>query len=432
MPTGQAPQLLAFVGLMLLGTIALASDPFELPPIEYSTATPGNAVARLQERIDKGQVSLDYDQRLGFLPALLEELEIPVESQTLVFSKTSLQRHRISPATPRAVYFNDDVYVGFCQKGDVLEVSVADPQLGAVFYTVDQTTSDKPQFLRETHRCLLCHASSRTDHVPGHLVRSLFVDAQGMPIFSAGSTSVDHTTPFEKRWGGWYVTGTHGDQKHVGNLVVRSRGNPHEIDNTAGQNKTDLSGEANLQAYLSPHSDIVALMVLEHQTLTHNVLTQANFSARQALHSEAAMNRALGNAEGERLESTTRRIGNAASRVVDAFLFVDEAKLTAPIRGTSGYAEHFASRGPNDKQARSLRQFDLQTRMFRYPCSYLIYSESFDALPTELRDAVYTRLWEVLSGGDTTEKYAHLSPEDRQAIIEILRETKTNLPDAWK
>jgi hypothetical protein len=431
MPSTQLARLLMIAGIVLLGRSACASDPFELPPIEYSTAAPANAISRLQQRIEEGELSLDYDDRLGFLPSLLKALEIPVESQTLVFSKTSLQRHRISPTTPRAVYFNDDVYVGFCQQGDVLEVSVADPRLGAVFYTLDQTTSDKPQFLRETHRCLLCHGSSRTDHVPGHLVRSLFVDAQGMPIFSAGSTSVDHTTPFEKRWGGWYVTGTHGDQKHVGNLVVRDRRNPHEIDNAEGQNKTDLQDQANLQAYLSPHSDIVALMVLEHQTLAHNVLTQANFSARQALHSEEAMNRALGNAEGERLESTTRRISNAANRIVDAFLFVDEATLTAPIRGTSGYADHFESRGPHDRQGRSLRQFDLQTRMFRYPCSYLIYSESFDALPAELRDGVYDRLGEVLRGDNSSEKYAHLSNEDRQAIVEILRETKPNLPDAW-
>jgi hypothetical protein len=410
---------------------AWAIDDFERPPIEYSKATPENRVSELARRIETGEVRLAFDDTRGYLDALLPALGVPIESQTLVFSKTSLQRQRISPKRPRAVYFNDDVYVGFCQAGDVLEISVADPKLGTVFYTLDQKAAERPAFLRQTDNCLLCHGSSRTGGVPGHIVRSVFADASGEPILSAGSTMVDHTTPFEKRWGGWYVTGTHGDQKHVGNLVVKLNADPHAIDNASGQNVTDLESFVQTDGYLSPHSDIVALMVLEHQTLVHNRITQANFATRQALDYELMLNKALGEPEGKRLDSTTRRIASAGDDLVEALLMVDEAPLTEPVAGTSGYAERFSRQGPRDSQGRSLRDFDLKTRMFRYPCSYLVYSESFDALPGEMKDYVWQRLWKILSGEDPSEKFAHLSPDDRQAIKEILRDTKPGLPAAW-
>ncbi len=418
--------------VLLVTAAAPAVDDFERPPIEYSKATPENRVSQLARRIDGGAVQLAFDEDRGYLAALLSALEVPVESQTLVFSKTSLQRQRISPKRPRAVYFNDDVYVGFCQSGDVLEISVADPKLGTVFYTLDQKPAERPTFLRQTDNCLLCHGSSRTGGVPGHIVRSVFADASGEPILSAGSTMVDHTTPFEKRWGGWYVTGQHGTQKHVGNLVVKLDTDPHSIDNAAGQNITDLKSFVNTVGYLSPHSDIVALMVLEHQTLVHNRITQANFATRQALDYEVMLNKALGEPEGKRLDSTTRRIASAGDDLVEALLCVDEAPLTAAVTGTSGYAEWFSKQGPRDDQGRSLREFDMKTRMFRYPCSYLIYSESFDALPSEMRDYVWQRLWTILSGEDRSEKFAHLSPDDRQVIREILRDTKPGLPSFWQ
>ncbi len=263
----------SLAALAIFAAAAAAADEFERPPIEYSKSTPDNSVSRLQARLDQGQATLPYAEKSGYLAALLAALEVPVESQTLVFSKTSLQRSRISPRKPRAIYFNDDVYVGFCQSGDVLEISVADPKLGAVFYTLDQHDKETPRLVRQTDNCLLCHSSSRTEGVPGHVVRSLFVDTSGQPIFSAGSYTVDHTTPLEQRWGGWYVTGKHGAQKHLGNLIIQGQDVPREVDNTQGQNVTDLAGRLNVDNYPAPHSDIVALMVLEHQTLVHNRIT---------------------------------------------------------------------------------------------------------------------------------------------------------------
>jgi hypothetical protein len=408
-----------------------AGDDFERAPIAYSTSEPVNDVAKLQARLERGEESLERDEKLGYLPALLEALNVPISSQMLVFSKTSLQRSRISPRRPRAIYFNDDVYVGFCQSGDVLEVSCADPNLGAVFYTIDQKTPDAARLVRQMENCLVCHSSSRTEGVPGHLARSLYVSTSGEPILSGGSYSVDHRTPVAQRWGGWYVTGTHGEQQHLGNLVVADREVELPVNNAAGQNVTALDERLSVDSYPSAHSDIVALMVLEHQILVHNRLTNANFEARRALYYQDEMNRALGEPEGSRLESVTRRIESAGNELVEALLLVGEAELSGAIEGTSGFAAEFSQLGPCDARGRSLRELDLKTRMFRYPCSYLIYSRSFDALPDEMRDYVWQRLADVLSGRCDDEGFKHLSSADRQAIFEILRDTKDGLPENW-
>jgi len=413
------------------GAVILADEEFDRDPIQYSQAVPKNRVSEVQDRIDRGELTLEHSPEHGFLPALLKALEVPVESQTLVFSKTSLQLRRISPRTPRAIYFNDDVYVGFCQSGDVLELSAVDPQLGTVFYSLDQHKAEVPHLERRTDNCLVCHSSSRTEGVPGHLVRSLYVDAGGQPLLSAGSRMVDHTTPIEHRWGGWYVTGTHGAQKHMGNLVIRGRDVQEPVDNSEGQNVVDLQYRINPDRYLTPHSDIVALMILEHQALVHNRITKATFDTRQALAYDEMLNKTLENPVGTQLESTTRRIKSTGDRLVDALLLVNEAKLTEPLVGTSGYAAAFSQTGPRDRHGRSLRDLDMTTRMFKYPCSYLIYSDAFNGLPELSRVYVMQRLWEILSGVETSEKYSHLSAADRQAIIEILRDTKSDLPDYW-
>ncbi len=429
-------KMLRLLGLALLlvgrQVPAWAEDEFERAPILYSQSTPENPISQLQDRLDRGEVAMEPVADLGYLPALLRALEVPVESQMLVFSKTSLQIQRISPRTPRALYFNDDVYIGFCQSGEVLEISAADPKLGTVFYTLDQERAEKPKFTRQVDNCLLCHSSSRTEAVPGHLVRSLFVDPGGQPIYSGGSRIVDHKTPLEDRWGGWYVTGRHGAQKHLGNLVIQGKEVPRQVENAQGQNLLQLDDRIRTQAYLSPHSDIVALMVLEHQALVHNRLTKANFVTRQALDYDAMMNRTLGNPEGKRLDSTNRRIQSAGDELVEALLLVGEAKLTAPIRGTSEFARVFAAGGTKDGQGRSLRDLDLERRLFKYPCSYLIMSKSFDGLPGEMKEYVWRRLWKILKGEDRSEKFAHLSDQDRQNILEILRATQPDLPAEWK
>lgn len=420
---------------IVVTTFALPTNADDLDgdAIRYSQTVPDNVVSRLAARVESGEVEIARDETFGFLRGLLEELEVPESSQTLVFSKTSMQRNRISPRRPRALYFNDDVYVGYCQQGEVLEVSVADPRLGTVYYTVDQRAADRPTFTRQMDNCLICHGSSHTGGLPGHVVRSIFPDAGGQPLLASGTFRIDHTSPLEQRWGGWYVTGTHGDQKHLGNLIIRDgRADRDAIDNSAGMNVTDLSDRFRTAAYPTPHSDIVALMVLEHQTMIHNAIVHANLRTREALWYERALDEAFDEPHGELRDSTRRRIENAGNKLLECLLFVDEAPLTAPIAGTADFAEEFAARGRRDAEQRSLRDLDLRSRLFRFRCSYLVDSESFDALPEPVRDHVLRRLHDVLTGRDESEEFAHLGPDERRAILEILVATKESLPDDWR
>jgi hypothetical protein len=410
---------------------AFADDYFESAPINYSKSIADNAVTRLQAEIDGGRVVLEADPASGYLKGLLDYLAIPVESQVLVFSKTSLQADYISPATPRAVYFNDDIYVGTVPSSDLIEISTADPGLGAVFYSLAPDEAARPNLIRENHRCLQCHATTMTRGIPGHLVRSVFTDANGHPIFKAGSKLTTHASPLEERWGGWYVTGTHGDMRHMGNeIAVRSEYGA-ELDQEAGANRISLDDRVALKHYLTPHSDIVALMVLEHQVEVHNLLTEADYAAQRALQDQAVLDEMLEEHDEALSESTRRRIANAGDKLVDAMLFVDEMRLTAPIKGTSGFTAVFSGRGPHDREGRSLRQFDLEARMFEYPLSYLIYSPQFEGLPAPMKDYVYQRLWDILARNVYSAKYQHLTNAKCWAIRQILADTKADLPAYW-
>jgi hypothetical protein len=323
------------------------------------------------------------------------------------------------------------VYVGFCLRGDVLELSAADTKLGTSFYTLDQEPVDKPEFLRQRDNCLTCHASSATGGAPGHLVRSVFTDRYGMPILGAGTYRVDHSSPFKERWGGWYVTGTHGKQSHMGNWVVENKRDPAAEGNEQGQNVTELKARFTVANYLTPHSDLVALMVYEHQTEGHNRIARALINTRQALHYQDTLNKELKEPADHKWESVARRIESVGDQLAKYLLFSGEMKLEGEVAGTSDFAKQFAARGPFDKEGRSLRAFDLKTRLFKYPCSYLIYSKAFNALPPEVKAHTLRRMHEVLTGKDTSEAFAHLSKEDRAAVLEILRDTLPDLPDSW-
>jgi hypothetical protein len=414
------------LGLLLLPVIAQVvaqGQDFEQEPIKYSQREANDRVSRLAEQIASGKAELPFDEKFGYLPAVLKALNVPVSSQMLVFSKTSLQRNKISPRTPRAIYFSDDAYVGYAHAGNVLEVSVVDPDLGAVFYSLDQEPSNSPRFIRQNEQCLICHGSSSTKNVPGYTVRSVYSDASGLPLLASGSHRINHTSPLEQRWGGWYVTGTHGEQKHLGNLIASGRSRPEEVDNSAGHNVTELKGRFDTANYPTPHSDLIALMVLEHQTEAHNLITQANFSTQSALHFDRALRRDLNEPSNELRDSTKSRIRSVCEPLVEYLLFADEAPLTHELKGTSDYATDFEKLGPRDAKGRSLRDFDLKKRMFKYPCSYLVYSESIAALPTPARDYVFRRLREILTGEDKSGEFQHLTAADRRAIHEILNDT---------
>jgi len=406
-------------------------DAFEHPPINYSQSIPINVVSRLEQQLERGNTTLPFDASTGYLRGVLEALHVPLSSQTLVFSKTSLQQQRITPQTPRALYFSDDVYVGFVRGGDVMEISVADPNLGTVFYTLDQEAVESPRLVRQTEKCLICHGGSQTHGVPGHIIRSVYPDTSGRPIFSAGSHRVDDSTPLADRWGGWYVTGQHGAATHLGNVTYSCRPEPGIERDTSGFNQTELSQRLNTAGYLSPHSDLVALSVLVHQATAHTLLAQASFDVRTALYREASLNRELGEPADHRWPSTDTVLNAAATALVECFLFCGVPPLPAPITGTTRFAENFAQAGPADSHGRSLRSLDLNQRLFLYSCSFLIYSPSFAGLPEELRRRFWARMDSVLTGPERGEKFAHLSSDDRLALREILAATHPEAPARW-
>jgi hypothetical protein len=399
---------------------------YEEAPINYSLSVPDNRISQLQAQLDSGAKALTFDGKQGYLRSLLETLEISPSSQVMSFSRTSLQDDKISPKTPRALYFNDEVHLGFVQNG-LIEIAVRDSQLGMVFYTLKQADDEAPSFRRQTNSCLTCHGAARTKNVPGLLVRSVYPDPGGHPVVAAGSFLSTHRSPLNQRWGGWYVTGTHGDQPHIGNFMLTTAKKPKVVDNSAGHNVTDLTDRLDLAPYLTPHSDIVALMVLEHQTDTYNVLTQALFDVRHALYLLEQASKEDSLAVEAAKKSVEQRVNKSAELVVKSLLFSEEAQITAPIVGTSEFTRDFTARGRKDRHGRSLRDFDLQTRMFRYPCSYLIQTPAFDSLPEELKRAVATRMKGIMTSSTIQKGFEHLSDEDREAIIAILTETQPEL-----
>ncbi len=428
--TGRLFVLLAAV----LSTVALPQPAkgqieFEREPIDYQNAPSHDPVAQLQTKLDAGEIKLAYDKEHGYLPAVLEHLGVSPASQMLVFSKTSFQLRRIDPTQPRAVYFNDSAYVGWVQDGDVVELSAVDPQLGAVFYTLSQQKTDKPVFVRDKGQCIVCHASSRTQGVPGHLVRSVFTDTGGQPQLGSGTFTTDHRSPFSERWGGWYVSGTHGEMRHLGNIVSRDKSMPENVNRDNGANVTNLSKLVNVDPYLRPTSDLVALMVMEHQTQMHNLITLANYETRSAIHYDGIMNKALKRADDFQSDSTGRRIATVGDRLLKYMLLTEEFELTSPVAGVSTFAKEFSQSGARDSKGRSLRDLDLNRRLFKYPCSYLIYSQAFDSLPQPVKQYVLTRLNNILRGTDTAPEFARLTAEDRQAVLEILQETKPGIFD---
>ena len=384
--------------------------PGDHPAIRYFQ-TPLTALddpaSHLIRKINTGAVKLQRrDDDLGFLPSLLENLGIPQDSQALPFAKGSFQAAKISPRNPRAIYFGDDVAVGWVRGGSGLEIASLDPKQGVIFYDLIDK-SGQPVFTRP-EICLKCHRGAATGGVPGMFVGSVFPNASGDPQRN-GAIITDHRTKFEDRWGGWYVTAKHGEQLDRANSLAPDPAEPETLDNQGKQNLVSLAAFFNPAGYLSAVSDIVALMTFEHQTQMQNMLTRLGWLAR--------------------MNADETEIKSQIEDVTAYMLFADEEPLKEPIEGVSTFTRTFPLRGPRDRLGRSLRDFDLKTRLFRYPLSYAIYSTQFDALPDAVRERLYRRLYDVLSGENQNERFARISAADRRAILEILQATKHGLPE---
>ncbi|HET9268968.1 MAG TPA: hypothetical protein VFO31_12420 [Vicinamibacterales bacterium] len=379
------------------------------PAIQYGVRPADDPVARLEAALDAGQARLEFENGSGYLRSLLRALGIDADTQLAVFSRTSLQSYVIRPNNPRTIFFNDSVVVAW-PRGGFIEIAAQGPSQGVAFYMLEQRqTFTTPQFRRE-RSCTVCHVSYATLNVPGMLLRSVAADPEGRALTYLANATPDHRTPFEERWGGWFVTGATAGVKHLGNATVANATAPDAAATPAAVPLTSLAGRFDTAGYLTPHSDVAAHLVFSHQMHMMNLITRIGWQTRAAL--------------ADKTPTAVRDIDSAAVDFVDYLLFVDEMRLPAPVKGASGFAERFSALGPRDRRGRSLRELDLQTRVLKYPCSYLIYSPAFDALPAEAKTAIYARLSAILSGKITGERYQRLSATDRQAIVEILRETK--------
>jgi hypothetical protein len=392
---------------------------YEDAPISYSSAVADNPVSRLQHRVQAGETTIEFEPQHGYLKSLLKHLEISPTSQVLSFAKVSLQKDRISPETPRAIYFNDQVHVGYVRGGPI-EIAVADPSLGGVFYTVDQNADGPMAFHRRTNSCLTCHGAARTRNVPGFVVRSVFPDRGGQPVIAAGSFVTTHRSPIRERWGGWYVTGTHGHMTHLGNFTLEERKKPLAILNHEGQNVTDLTTRFDTTLYLTPHSDLVALMVLEHQTDALNTMIRAGFEVRVKMHG-VQVAESSGSSELELLrQEFAAAVAKAADNVTSVLLFDDETELSSSFAGTSGFTQWFANVGRTGEVGRTLRDFDLETRLFRYPVSYLIHSPTFAGLPGPLRQEVARRIRRELGNESRHPVLSQLSEAERSELATLV------------
>ena len=410
----------------LLPWLALAEEEYELPPIRYSQTQPHDAVQDLVRKMQAGKVSLNRTDPWALLHDLMQQFHVPPESQVLVFSKTSKQNDRISPQTPRAIFYGDEAYLGYTL-GGAIEVATVDPKLGPVFYLLEpHAAPNQPLRFERDQSCLSCHGGSFTPGAPGVLVRSVFPGATGHPIFSQGSTIVDSTTPFSDRWGGWYVTGTHGSALHRGNVIATENAdNTCDMPVEQGANILSLTSFFDTSPYPKPQSDIVALMVLEHQTSVQNILTKANQTALRALHMQTSLQKELGEPiQNQPTGTALRIIEHCTEDVLDALLFKDEAPLPeGGIEGDVSFQNAFGQSAHRSADGRSLKDFQLLTRLFKYRCSYMIHSRTFTQMQPALKKTILTRLDQILTGQDRSGRYDYLGESERKHIRKILDET---------
>lgn len=402
---GWAPaRLAAQRGGMFLGS---ADD----PAIQYSTAPLDNVVDDLNRTLEDGSARLTFQGRSGYLRSAIEALKLPIDSQLLLYSQGSLQGRLVGPSSPRALFFNDRVALGWVRDGDLLEVAAHDSRAGIVFYSLEQRPAERPVFKRE-FRCLGCHMTGETAGIPGLLLFSSTLDTEGER--HTKTVTMDHRVPYAERFGGWFVTGSSGTTRHLGNRVPG-------LEGRRSDDMPSVAGLFDPDGFVGATSDIAALLTFSHQTQMTNLLTRAAWEARAA---DPALH--AGGAGQTQLVETL--MSGVANEVVDYMLFVDEPPLAAAVHSRSGFAERMSAGGPRDRKGRSLYELDLTRRLLKYPCSYLIYSPAFDALPPLAKAPIYRRLWQVLSGQAPEPRYRALSRADRQAIVEILADTKPDLP----
>lgn len=390
-----------------------ADDFWELPPILYSESKPGGPYVEKLHALNAGSLDLEGKDVKSRLVHLLGMLDVPVSSQVLVYSKTSLQNSLIRPGNPRALYFSRDVYVGYVPGGD-FEVIVHDPKLGVVFYRIDPHGEPGMRVERDTGNCLSCHGTTRTQGVPGVLIRSVHPNADGHPLLSLGTSDVVSDTPIEERWGGYYVTGR-SSLPHLGNRIFDdSEGRPR-VEQAL---EIDLGKKISLENYPADTSDIVALVTLEHQCQLHNHLTAAAFQYERAYFLGKAFD-----ASSDPDQETAGRIAQrAAEKIVDLIFYRNEADLGDGIEGSEDFQRDYLRDCPSTESGESLGEFLLYRRLMKNRCSPMIYSAAFRSLPRTVGAKVRERMRKVLLS-DAIRDFEYLKASEKKRIAKILDDT---------
>ena len=412
------------LGMVLLFSLPLWGEKlFDNAPLHYTKTEAKTPLTEIFERIESGQSTLRGDSDREILAEVLAALKVPVASQLLVFSKTSAQNARISPTTPRALYYSENAYLSWVQNGDI-EAITFDAKLGAIFHTIDLNRREQGQApqLRRERSCLNCHAGSATENVPGLLVRSIYPDAIGRSIFDWRSFHTTHQSAIVDRWGGWYVTGQAGPAEHLGNSTYTLNRERHSL--TKSRVIDDLSPFIKTEPYLGGgSSDVVSLLIFEHQVTVHNIILNAHLATQRLLYQNQSTDYIS-------LPHNVRQIlHHHRDQIVSALLFEDEFELVNDdFKGSDTFQQVFMKAAHPTKEGHSLRDLSLHERLFKYRCSFLIYSDPFTNLHPVLKKEVLKKLQDILLHPQKHPDFGYLTKSERQHILQILAET---LP-AWK
>ncbi len=399
---------------------------FDVAPHSYYERTGTDSFSKLLTRKEKGDYDFGTETGLPLLRRMLQELNIPVSSQVLVYSQTSLQRKLVRPENPRAMYFDENIYLAV-MAGGKLEVNSFDPEAGGIFYFEDppEAPGDRVDFERPKS-CLGCHGGSATNFLPGPLARSNFVSDTGRRLGGVRSHErISHRIPFHERWGGYYVTGAPPTLEHMGNAFATREGGEVTVDLKARASLETLEGLFDPSLVLRGDSNIVPLMLFDHQIEAHNLLVEMRYRERISQF-RAAEN------EGVIPSRTLVKTEAFADKLVRYLLFADEVSLAGHvITPSQDYLRDFSRNRKVNAEGESLKDFDLKSRLFKNRLSYMIYSEAFEGAPESMKNRIYSRLWTILSPAEPVEGYDYFEEGERARILSILTATKTDLPADW-
>ena len=420
------------VSLFLCSTLTGFSqfyNDYELEPHGYFSKDAKDPVTLLMKRVQRGEVLIKEPNGKPLVERLLRELGLNKDTQVLVFSRTSLQRREVSYSNPRALYFNESVYLGWMPNGRI-EIASFDPELGPIFYFQRELDDASSPLLTRTRSCLGCHAGDATNFLPGSLGRSVYPDKSGRSLRSIDDyRRSGHHIPLHDRYGGWFVSGNHGAMRHMGNAIASREGGKITIDREQFANLEKLDRFFSTEAYPAPGSDIAALLVFDHQVTMHHRLVEAAYRARQSLFDSKLDPEETDVSKLSEGRSTDEFL-EGRDKVVDYLLFRDETPIPK-VSCDPAFRRAFTANRIADSRKRSLKDLRLDGRIFENRCSYMIYSPTFDQFPPMLKGAIYARIHEILTSPKPVEGFDYLGKDEKRRILEILDETKEDLPPGW-